>query len=164
MQKSGAKWPAPTMPRLSDKGAPKGHGSEGVLSSARCAKSPASKRVWADDLPAVAIEEFVAFVVVGWAAFRERLNEAAGGGRGVEKQDAADFAAGVLQSMLDVARHECAGAGPADRDRVSDHKSKFAGERQGDLVAVAAQMEEACGAGRLGFLEHHDALIGLSAE
>jgi hypothetical protein len=39
-----------------------------------------------------------------------------------------------------------------------------AGEHPGDLVAVAVQMEEACGAGRQGFLEHHDALIGLATK
>ena len=66
--------------------------------------------------------------------------------------------------MRDVARHECAGAGPADCDRVADHESEFAGEHPGDLVAVVVQMEEARGAGRQGFLEHHDALIGLAAE
>jgi hypothetical protein len=49
------------------------------------AKSLASKRVWADDLPAVALEEFLVFVGVGRAVLRERLDEAAGGSRGVEK-------------------------------------------------------------------------------
>jgi hypothetical protein len=39
------------------------------------------KRVWADDLRAVAPEEFVLFVGVGRAVLRERLNEAAGGSR-----------------------------------------------------------------------------------
>jgi hypothetical protein len=39
----------------------------------------ASKWVWADDLPAVALEEFVVFVSVGRAALRELLNEAPGG-------------------------------------------------------------------------------------
>src|ERR1700736_4207372 len=140
----------------------------GLFSGTRVLHTPGvkvpSKRVWADDLPAVAFEEFVAFVVVGRTALRERLDEAPGGGRGVEKQDAAGFAAGVLPGMRDVARHECAGAGPADRDRVSDHKSEFAGEHPGDLVAVAVQMQEACGTGRQGLLEHHDALIGLATK
>src|SRR5271166_217206 len=60
-----------------------------VSSSARRAPSPASKRVWADDLPAVALEEFLMFLGVGRAVLRERLDEAAGGGRGIEKEDAA---------------------------------------------------------------------------
>src|SRR5438132_14402734 len=128
------------------------------------AKPPASKWVWADDLPAVALEEFVVFVGVGRAVLRERLNKAAGGSRGVEKQDPAGFAAGVFPGMWDVARHECAGAGPTDRDRLADHKREFAGEHPGDLVAVAVQMEEARGTDRQGFLEHHDALIGRAAE
>ena len=38
------------------------------------------------------------------------------------------------------------------------------GERPGDLIAVVVRMEEACGAGRQGFLEHNDALAGLAAE
>src|SRR5439155_20378977 len=71
------------------------------------------KRVWTDDFPAVALAEFVAFVVVDWAgALQELLDIAAGGGRGVEKQDAAGFAAGVLPSMRDITREERASAGP----------------------------------------------------
>src|SRR6266851_7036461 len=117
--------------------------------------APSSQRVWADDFPAVALEEFVAFVVVGRAALRERLDVAAGGGRGVEKEDAAGFAAGVLPGMRHVAREERAGAGPADGNLVADLKGDLAGEHPGDLVAVAVQMEEALGAGRHGFLEQH---------
>src|SRR5947207_442060 len=52
-------------------------------------KQDASKWVWPDDLPAVALEEFFMFVVVGRTAFRERLNEASRSGWRVEKQDAA---------------------------------------------------------------------------
>jgi len=63
------------------------------------AKPPPSKRVWTDDFPAVALAEFVAFIGVDWAgAFQELLDVAAGGGRGVQKQDATGFAAGVLPS------------------------------------------------------------------
>ena len=47
-----------------------------------------SKRVWADDFPAVALEEFAVFVGVARAALRKILKEAAGSGRGVEKQRA----------------------------------------------------------------------------
>ena len=42
---------------------------------------------------------------------QELLDVAAGAGRGVEKQDVADFAAGVLPSMRDVAREERARRG-----------------------------------------------------
>src|SRR6478752_9680533 len=97
-------------------------------------------------------------------ALRELLNEATGRGRGIEKQDTAGFAAGVLPGMRDVTRHERAGAGAACRDCLADHESEFAREHPGDLVAVMVQMEGACGTSRQGFLEHHDALIGLAAE
>jgi hypothetical protein len=123
-----------------------------------------SKRVWADDFPAVALEEFVVFVGVDRAALRMILKEAAGGGLGVEKQRAGGFAAGVLPGMRDVARHERAGAEPADGDLVGDLKGDLAGEHPGDLVAVVVEMEEALGAGGQGFLEQHDALTGLTAE
>src|SRR5216683_882846 len=126
--------------------------------------APFLQRVWTDDFPAVALEEFVAFVVVCRAALRERLDIAAGGGRGVEKQDAAGVAASVLPGMRDVARHERAGAGPADGDFVADLKGELADEHPGDLVAIAVQMEEALCTGGQGFLEHHDALVGLAAE
>src|SRR6058998_1207177 len=68
------------------------------------------------------------------AASRERLDVAAGGGRGVEKQDAAGFAAGTLPGMRDVAREERAGAGAADGNIVADLKGNLAGEHPGDLV------------------------------
>ena len=95
-----------------------------------------SKRVWADDFPAVALEEFVVFVGAARAALRKILKQAAGSGRGVEKQRPGGFAAGVLPGMRDVARHERAGAGPADGDLVADLKGDLAGEHPGDLVAV----------------------------
>src|SRR5207249_4828603 len=123
-----------------------------------------SERVWTDDFPVVAVAELVAFVVVDRAVVQELLDVAARCGRGVHEQDAAGFAAGALPGMRDVAREERAGAGPADGDLVADLKSDLAGEHPGDLVAVAVQMEEARGTGRQGFLEHHDALIGLPAE
>src|SRR5271167_1108498 len=128
-------------------------------------RAPApSKRVWADDFPAVALEEFVVFLGVDRAALRKILKQAAGSGRGVEKQRPGGFAAGVLPGMRDVARHERAGAGPADGDLVADLKGDLAGEHPGDLVAVVVEMEEALGAGGQGFLEQHDALTGLTAE
>src|SRR6266480_1227272 len=102
------------------------------------AKPIPSKRVWTDDFPAVALAEFVAFVVVDRSgAPQELLDVAAGGGRGVEKQDAAGFATGVLPSMRDVAREERTGAGAADGNIVADLKGDLADEHPGDLVAVA---------------------------
>src|SRR5262249_3594515 len=121
-----------------------------------------SKRVWAYDFPPVALIEFGAFVVVDRAALRERLNEAACIGRGVEKQHAAGVATGILPGMWDIARHECAGARPADGNVVADLESEFAGEHPGDLVAVTMQMIEARGAAGQSLLEHHDALAGLA--
>src|SRR5260370_7368089 len=123
-----------------------------------------SKRVWADDFAAVALEEFVVFVGVAGAALRKSVKQAAGSGRGVEKQRAGGFAVGVLPGMRDVARHERGGAGPADGDLVADLKGDLAGEHPGDLVAVVVEVEEALGAGGQGFLEEHDALLGLTAE
>src|SRR6266513_4117741 len=97
-----------------------------------------SKRVWTDDFPAVALAKFVAFIVAERAgAVQELLDVAAGGGRGVEKQDAAGVAAGVLPSVRDVAREERAGAGPAHGNIVADLKGDLTGEHPGDLVAVA---------------------------
>src|SRR6185312_15384615 len=121
-----------------------------------------SKRVWADDFPAVALEEFFVFFGVGRAVFGERLDQAAGGGRGVEEQYAAGLAAGVLPGMRHVARHERAGAGPAGGDLVADLEGELAGEHPGDFVAVMVQMIETGGAGGQGLLEHHDALAGLA--
>src|ERR1700730_15045557 len=123
-----------------------------------------SKRGGADDFPAVAVEGVVVFVGVARAALRKILKQAAGSGRGVEKQRAGGFAAGVLPGMRDVARHERATAGPADGDLVADLKGDLAGEHPGDLVAVVVEVEEALGAGGQGFLEQHDALVGLTAE
>src|SRR5207249_3962259 len=107
-----------------------------------------------------------AFVVADRAGgtLQEFLDVAASGGRGVEKQDAAGFAARVLPSMRDVAREKRARAGPADGDLVADLEGDLAGEDPGDLVAVAVQMEQALGADGHSFLEQHDALVGLVAD
>src|SRR5713226_6782556 len=93
-----------------------------------CLLGAPSKRVWAVDFPAVTLTESFAFLVVGrpGGALQELLDEAAGGGRGVEKQDAAGFAAGVLPGMGDVARQERAGARPADGNLVADLKGDLA--------------------------------------
>src|SRR3989454_4490403 len=116
----------------------------------RCGASKAdpSKRVGTDDFPAVALAEFVAFIVIDRAgAIQEFLDVTAGGGRGVEKQDSAGFAAGVLPSVPNVAREESAGAGAADGNLVADLKGDLAGEHPGDLVAVTVEMEETLGTG-----------------
>src|SRR5207245_10766816 len=130
----------------------------------RTAPRTPSERVWTDDFPEVAIAELVAFVVVDRAVVQELLDVAAGGGRRVHEQHTAGFAAGALPGMRNVAREERAGAGPADGDLVADLESDLAGEHPGDLVAVAVQMEQALGADGDGFLEQHDALIGLVAD
>jgi hypothetical protein len=70
----------------------------------------------------VALIELVAFVVVCRAVLRERFDEAASSGRGIEKQHAAGFAAGVLPGMRDIARNERASAGLADGNLVADPK------------------------------------------
>src|SRR5262245_12918442 len=120
---------------------------------------PASQRVRADDFPTVALPELVAFVVVHriGRAPRELLDVAAGGGRGVEEENAAGLAAGALPGVRDVAREERAGAGAADGDLVADLERDLAGEHPGDLVAVAVEMEQALGADGHGLLEQHDA-------
>src|SRR5439155_13577924 len=85
------------------------------------AEPTASQRVWTDDFPAVALAEFPALIVVhGAGTMQQLLDVAAGGGRGVEKHDAAGVAARVLPRMRDVAGEERAGAGPADGDVVTD--------------------------------------------
>src|SRR4030095_7428128 len=43
-------------------------------------------------------------------------------------------------------------------------RGDLAVEHEGDLVAVVVEVEEALGAGGHGFLEQHDALVGLAAE
>src|SRR5258705_13846644 len=124
-----------------------------------------SKRVRADHFPAVALADPLAFVFVDRTrgALQERLDVGAGGGRGVEKQHAAGFAAGVLPGMRDVAREERAGAGTADADLLADLEGDLALEHPSDLVAVAVKMEGAHGAGGHGFLEQHEALTGAAA-
>src|SRR5262245_2939358 len=125
----------------------------------------ASKRVGADDLPAVALAELLAFLGAHRpGAMQELLDITASGGRSVEKHDAAGLAAGALPGMRDVAREERARARPADAHLVADHERDLAGQHPGDLVAVPVQMKETLGADGHGFLEQHDALIGLVAE
>src|SRR5262245_47018982 len=130
-----------------------------------CRENHSSKRIWADDFPVVALAKFEALVVVHRVGVvQELLDVAAGGGRGVQNQDGAGFAAGALPGMRDVAREERAGAGAADTHIVADLEGDLAGEHPRNLVAVAVEMEEALGTDGDGFLEHHDALVGLVAE
>src|SRR5712671_208171 len=95
---------------------------------------------------------------------QEFLDVAAGGGRRVVKRDSAGLAAGVLPRVRNVAREERAGAGSADGNLIADPKGDLAGEDPGDLVTVTMLMEQALCTGGDGFLEQHDALIGLVAE
>ena len=48
----------------------------------------------------------------------------------------ARFRAGALPGMRHAARHECAGAGAADRDLIADLESDLAAQDIGRLVAV----------------------------
>ena len=123
-----------------------------------------SKWVRTDNLPPMALQACLTLRFVGWPSLREFFDETASGRRGVEKQDAAGFGAGVLPGMRDFTRHECTCTGTTDGDLVSNHEGEFAGQYPCDLVAVVMQMVEACAAGRQGLLEHHDAFVGLMAE
>src|SRR5437764_3930083 len=127
-----------------------------------------SERRRAEELPAVTLQR------IGEFAFGHRrkaalgpvllLEQAARLGRGVQKQHPPGLGAGALPGMRHAARHEGVGAGTADRDLVADQEGDLAGEDIGDLVAVMVQMEGALGAGRNGFLEHHDAVAGGAAQ
>src|SRR5262249_41072477 len=123
-------------------------------------------RVWADHFPAEALVEPAALFVAQRAGglLQQRLDEAAGGGRRVEKQHTAGFAAGILPGVRHVARKEGAAAGSRDRDLLADLEGDLAGQHPGDFVAVLVEMKRAADAGRYGLLEHHDALAGFVTE
>src|SRR5688572_24119443 len=88
-----------------------------------------SQRVRADDLPVVAIADFLALVVAHRpGVLFEILDVAAGGGRGVHEQDAAGFGPRALPRIRDVAREERAGAGTADAHLVADHERDLSRE------------------------------------
>src|SRR5216683_2949164 len=126
-----------------------------------------SERRRSEELPAVALAQ------LGCLALGHRREAAACPlllfyqpacpGRSIEKQHAPGFRAGALPGMRHAACHEGAGAGAADRDLIADLEGDLAGEDIGHLVAVVVQVERALGPGGDGFLEHHDAAIGLSA-
>src|SRR5262249_28486149 len=63
---------------------------------------------------------FALGVVHRSVAMQELLDVAAGGRRGVEKENSAGLAAAVLPRVRDVARQERARAGPADAHLVAD--------------------------------------------
>src|SRR5262249_32824931 len=141
------------LPRISDDAMarlPSGGGSD-------------SKRVGAHHFPVVAL---AAFLLADRAAgtLQKLLDVVAGAGRRIEKQDAAGLGAGALPGMRDVAREERAGARPADGHLIADPERDLTGQHPGDLVAVAVEMEQALGADGHGFLEQHDAGIGLVAQ
>src|SRR5262245_19528995 len=130
-------------------------------SRAHLRRARALKRIGADDFPVVVLAQLLAFI---WWVLHEFLDVAAGPGRRVEKQHAAGVTSRVLPGMRDVAREERAGSGPTNAHIVPDSEGDLAGEHPGHLVAVAMEMEHALGAGGHGFLEHHDALVGVLAD
>src|SRR5688500_15769561 len=88
-----------------------------------------SQRVWADDLPVVALAELLALIGSHRAGtIQELLDVAAGGGRSVEEHDSAGLLAGVLPRVRNVAREKRAGAGAADPYLVADLKGDLASE------------------------------------
>src|SRR5260370_10904448 len=113
-----------------------------------------SKRVWADDFPAVTLAELLALRVIHrTGTIQEFLDVAAGGGRRVEKHDSAGLAAGVLPRVRNVAREERAGAGAADGNLIADPKGDLAGEDPGDLVTVTMLMEQTLRTGGAGVFQ-----------
>src|SRR5262249_58797597 len=81
-----------------------------------------SQRVFADDFPAIVLAELFAFVVAHRVQGppQELFDVAAGGGRGIEKKDAAGFGARALPGMRDVARGARARAAPAPGNLLAD--------------------------------------------
>src|SRR3954447_3686106 len=80
----------------------------------------------------------------------------------IEEQHLARLGAGALPGMRDVARHEGAGAGPANGDGVADLERDLAAENIGDFVAVAMEVHGRHGPDRSHLLEHHQALLRLA--
>src|SRR5690348_4951764 len=123
-----------------------------------------SKWVWPDDFPSIALAQLLALIVIHRAGpIPELLDVATGGGRRVEKHDSAGLAAGVLPRVRDVAWEERARARAADRHLVADLEGDLAGKHPGDLVAVTVEMKKTLRARGHGFLEQHDALVGVAA-
>src|SRR5271169_717432 len=64
--------------------------------------------------------------------------------------------------MRYIARHEGAGAWPADCDCVANLEGDLATQDVSDLVAVVMEMHRGHGADRCHLLEYHNALVGLA--
>src|SRR5207248_10487442 len=130
------------------------YGSCGRLERSRGARS----EWWGtDNFPAVSFRNPDKLAVIerrrniGMA--RQLLEQAAGAARHVEEQHTACFGAGALPGMRDVAGHEGAGSGAADRDLVAYPERYLAAQHVGHLVAVVMEVHRGHGAGRRGFLE-----------
>src|SRR5215831_17813553 len=110
-----------------------------LLPDSRWALAPGVRfdlqRRWADHLPAVAPPDLIGLVSVDLAGRTRQhlLEELPGRRRRVEEQHPAGFGARVLPRMPHAARHEGAGAGPADRDPVADLEGDLAAQHVGDL-------------------------------
>src|SRR5262245_66528559 len=90
----------------------------GIVVAMVISSGGSSQRVRADDFPAVALAKCPALIIVHRAGtIQELLDVAAGGGRGVQEQDSAGFAAGVLPGVRDAAGEERAGAGARSEER-----------------------------------------------
>src|SRR6202040_3727048 len=125
-----------------------------------------SKRWRTDDLPAMPAPHLVGLRSIGGPGRPRQLflEKTAGTGRGIEKQHAAGFGAGVFPRMRYAARQEGTGARPADRYLVANLEGYFAAQHVGHLVAIAVKMKCRLGAGRRGFLEQHDAVASIAAQ
>jgi hypothetical protein len=123
-----------------------------------------SKRIWSDNLPAVALKKSCSFGVIHRVPLRKFFNETSSSCGGVEKQHAAGFVACILPGMRDVTRHERTGSRATDGYLVADLEGEFAGKNPGDLIAVVVQMMDARSARGQRLLEHHDTLASLTTE
>src|SRR3954452_9514626 len=118
------------------------------------------------NLPAVPFRDPDKFAVIerrrniGMA--RQLFKEAASSPRHVKKQHTAGLGAGTLPRVRDIAGHEGAGSGAANRDLVADLECDLAAQDVGHLIAVVMEVHRRHGAGRCCFLEHHHALFGIA--
>src|SRR6516225_10345521 len=123
-----------------------------------------SERRRADDLPAMPFSNRAKLLLVHrvYRSFYHLLEQLSGPSGGVHEQHAACLGAGALPGMRYIARHEGAGAWPADCDCVADLEGDLAAQDVSDLVAVVMEMRRGHGADRCHLLEYHYALVGLA--